>query len=358
MNVPGLKLIPADHRQSPRMGGVITVPVAVIKPVVHDDHGMVGVAEWTPAHIIVIPVPVNPGRAPVDPGNPVPTEVEPPVPTSVVRGAPSPGFRRDPGPSEDRIPDPPSVIIRPPVLLNGPGNPDIAVRPLVDPAAGVVQFLLIFRDVRGQIGRNGFPAEEIIPGGVPAVECVEVGGVIRPGQFQFAVRSEEPFPGADDDGIILSRGFSRPLEDLECGLRSGAGIDPVEAFLEDIKGGVRRVDPDPFFSGEGVHPQKHAAIEQVKIEPVLRPLRKGGQLQAAVRVDPEIVLPAEMDLRLSVPGHERIARDKRKVDFAHFRAQVRAPVHGNIASDIVQTRDAVIIKIVRLGENHDGYTAQ
>ncbi len=133
------------------MGGIMAPMIPSVKVIVHDHNRTAVVTQRTPADIIRVPVPVDPGRAPDSGGNPVPAEIPSPVPPSVMADTPSPGIVRHPGPSDKRIPGPPSVMIRTPNMMDHIRNPNISVRPLVNPTAIICQFFLVFIQFRRKI---------------------------------------------------------------------------------------------------------------------------------------------------------------------------------------------------------------
>jgi hypothetical protein len=133
-----------DHGQGTGVDRIIRIAVVVIEMVIDDDDRTVIVAKGAPAHVIMIPIPVHPGRAPVGPRDPIPAQVRPPVPPAVMGGAPAPGFRGDPGPADDGIPGPSAEIVGSPIDVIDIGDPDISIGLFIDPAAVIAQFFLIF----------------------------------------------------------------------------------------------------------------------------------------------------------------------------------------------------------------------
>jgi hypothetical protein len=64
--------------------------ITAVKMIVDDDHRIAVKTQRAPADIIISPMPVNPGRPPMDGGNPIPAESKPPVPSSVMIDTPTP----------------------------------------------------------------------------------------------------------------------------------------------------------------------------------------------------------------------------------------------------------------------------
>jgi len=199
--VPGdrgrLELVPVDHGQGTGVDGIIRVVKAVVEMVIDDDDRPVVIAEGAPAHEIMVVIPVDPGRAPVDPRDPIPAQVDPPVPPAVMGGAPAPGFGRDPGPSDDGIPGPPAEIVGPPIKVIDIGNPDMSVGLFIDPAAIIGQFFLIFGNAGRQVSRGASLGEEVVPGSIPLIEAIGPGiEAFRVGE-ELSAGSNELFPGPD-----------------------------------------------------------------------------------------------------------------------------------------------------------------
>jgi len=133
------------------MGWIMATIMPPIKVIVHDHNRMSVITQRTPPDIMGAPAPVNPGWPPNSGRDPVPTEIPSPVPSSVMCDTPSPGIVRHPGPSDKRIPAPSSVVIRPPIMIDNIRNPDISVRPLVNPTAVISQLVLVLIQLRRKI---------------------------------------------------------------------------------------------------------------------------------------------------------------------------------------------------------------
>lgn len=342
-----LELVPADHGQGAGVDRIIRVTVAVVEMVVNDDDRAVIVAEGAPPYVIIVRIPADPGRAPVDPRDPIPAQVDPPVPSAVMGRAPAPGFRRDPGPADDGIPDPSTEIVGSPIDVMGIGDPDISVGLFIDPAAVIAQFFLIFGDVRRQVSGGAPPGKKVVPGFVPLVEAVGPGvEAFRAGEEDSA-GGRELFHRPDHDGTLFTGRFGGPLMDKDLGLVAGVNLETVKAFFEDVERGVRGVDLDALLFSEGANSQIGAAFQEVDIDPAARFAGKDGEFHLSGGVDPEVVPPAELDLGLPVHGQELVANDQGQIDLGLFRPKVGSPLDRNLAPDIVQARKTVIRIVVR-----------
>jgi hypothetical protein len=133
------------------MGRIIAAVVMSVKIVVDDDHRISVITQRAPAHIIVPPVPMNPGRAPNAMRYPVPAQAQPPVPSAIVVNTPSPRFVGNPCPARKRIPDPSPIIVGPPVAIRNVGSPDIAIRLFIDPASAASQLNFVILEFRGKV---------------------------------------------------------------------------------------------------------------------------------------------------------------------------------------------------------------
>jgi hypothetical protein len=336
-----------DHGQGTGVDRIIRVAVAVIEMVIDDDDRAVIIAEGAPAHVIMIIIPVDPGRAPVGPRDPIPAQVRPPVPPAVMGGAPAPGFRGDPGPTDDGIPGPSAEIVRPPIDVIDIGDPDISVGLFIGPAAVIAQFFLIFGDAGRQVSGGAPPGEEIVPGFVPLIEAVGPGvEAFRVGE-ELSAGGGELFHGPDQDGTLFAGRFGGPFVDEDSGPVVGVNLETVEAFLENVEGGVRRVDLDSLLFSEGTDAQIGAAIQEMDLDPAVGFAGKDGEFHLSEGVDPEVVPPAELNLGLSVHGQELVANDQGKVHLGLFGPEVGSPLDGNLALDIAQAREAVIRIVVR-----------
>jgi hypothetical protein len=336
-----------DHGQGAGVDRIIRIAVAVVEMVTDEDAGAVIVAEGAPAYIVTVPIPVDPSRAPMGPRDPIPAHVHPPMPSAVMGGAPAPRFRGDPGPADDGIPRPSAEIVGPPIDLTDIRDPDIPVGLFIDPAAVIAQFFLVFGDVGRQVSGGVPPAEEVVPGFVPLVEAVGPGvEVFRVGE-ELSAYGGELFPGLDHDGTAFAGRFGGPFMDEDLGFIISFHLETIKAFLEDVEGYVRRMDFDALLFSEGTDAQIGAAFQEMDFDPALAFTWKDGEFHLREGVDPEVVPPAELDLGLSVLGQELVALDQRQVDLGRFGSEVRCPLDGHLALDIVQARDAIVRIVVR-----------
>jgi hypothetical protein len=112
--------------------------VTMVSPppaLVYDDRP-VPITERTPAIIIVISEPGNPGRRIAVTGNPTPTVIGVPMPTAIMMGKKAPTVKRVPDITVIRVPYPAPVIIRPPIRPDIVRYPDIgAIGVVVTPTA-------------------------------------------------------------------------------------------------------------------------------------------------------------------------------------------------------------------------------
>ena len=155
-------MILVNDRQCPGMSGVVRTVAPPVEVVVHNHDRIVVVAQWAPAVVMVSPIPMDPSGPPVGCGDPVPTKVNSPVPSSVVGHTPSPRIIRNPIPSDDRIPDPPAVVVRPPGIMMDSGDPDITIRPFINPVSVISQLCFILIQLRGKISSPDAPVLESI----------------------------------------------------------------------------------------------------------------------------------------------------------------------------------------------------
>jgi len=227
------------------------------------------------------------------------------------------------------------------------GDPDISVGLFIDPAAVIAQFFLIFGDAGRQVSGGAPPGEEVVPGFVPLIEAVGPDvEAFRVGE-ELSAGGSKLFPGLDQDRAPFAGRFDGPFVDEDSGLLVGVNLETVEAFLENVEGGVRRVDLDSLLFSEGTDTQISAAVQEVDFNPAVGFAGKDGELHLSEGVNPEVVPPAELNLGLSVHSQELVADDQGKVHFGLFGPEVGSPLDGNVAPDIAQAREAVIRIVVR-----------
>jgi hypothetical protein len=328
----------------------------VVEIVVDDDDGPVVPAERTPADIVLVVPPVNPGGAPVVVGDPVPAEADPPMPPPVVVDGPAPGFERDPVPADHGIPDPTAVKIGPPVDVDRVRGPDVSVRLFIDPVAAPVEFLLVVVEIGREVPGIAPLGEKVVPGSVPLVEFVGTHQepVRLPGEA--AVDRGDLFLRPDEEGSFLSGRFGGSLEDEKLGFLPRPDVDPVEPHVEEIKRGVGSVNFDAFFDLEPVHPEVNASLEDMKLDPVVTFSGQQGEFDLGILADTEKVPVAEMNLGLADLRPDLVSLDQSQVDLSLFIAEVRGSLDENIATDVIQageTRGVVAFGILGRAPGHD-----
>jgi hypothetical protein len=134
------------------------------------------------------------------------------------------------------------------------GHPDIAVGPFVGPRPVVGQLVLVIIELGRQIPLGYVAVLNGVPVFVPAGEIVPAMGEARL-RAELSVGGQEHFPASDKLGSALPRRFDRAFQDGELGLAVDPGVEPVKAFLKDIKRGAGRVDLKGFFLFQGVDAQ-------------------------------------------------------------------------------------------------------
>jgi hypothetical protein len=350
-----LEMVAADDRHGPVMGGEIAVVVAVVKAVVDKQSGAVVPSQGAPADVVAIPPPVHPGRTPVAPGDPVPAEAETPVPAAVMVDRPAPRLGRDPGPADDGVPGPTAVVIGPPIIIRRDvGDPDVAIRPFVDPLAVLVKLLFVI----AHVGREVLPLAPFgqldVAAAVPIVERVAAGKVI----FRIA---EKPAVGGghgllclEEHGALLGRRFQTSFTDEDLGLPFGLDLEPVQAFLEDVERRIGGVDLDALIEGELAHPEIDAALRQVDLDALLPFRGQDGEFDLGVVVEAEIVPVPEMDLGLADLGPHLVSLDQGEVDLSLFESLVGGPLDVDRAVDKIQAGKAVRVESLVLGLEAEG----
>jgi hypothetical protein len=234
-NVTVLKLILVDDCHGVRTAGIMASMVAIIEIVVDENTGVVIPAQWTPAAVIISPVPMDPSRAPGAMRYPIPAQAEPPAPAAVMVDGPAPRLRGDPGPTAQRIPIPVTVIVRPPVRVgNNVGHPDVAVGPFIGPRAVVGQLVLIVIELGGQIPFGGIASLDGIPVFVPSVEIVPSVSEARL-RAELPIGGHQPLPAADELGTAFAGRLRRTFKHRDLGFGVASGIEPVEALFQDVE---------------------------------------------------------------------------------------------------------------------------
>jgi hypothetical protein len=339
-DVGRLELVSADDRHGPVVAGKVAVAVPVIEVIVDDDYGPVVPAQRAPADIIVVPPPVNPSGPPDIVGDPIPAEAEPPVPAAVVIDRPAPGLGGDPVPAEADVPGPVAVQIRPPVVIDPVGDPDVPIGLFVGPVAVLVELLFIVSEVGWQVAGGAPLGKQGVPGRVPLVERVRARVVVVGIADEPSVRGDERLPAANDDRALLSGGLEAAFKDDELGLTVDAHVEPVEAFLQDVAGRVGSMDLDRLVAGERADPQISAPFENMDLDPLIPLNGQEGEFNLGVVIEPQVVPAAEVDFGLSHACPELVSADQGQVDLGLFGAGVRGPLDEDVPADIGQAGKA------------------
>ena len=177
---------------------------------------------------------------------------------------PAPRLIREPGPAAHAQIDPAAVIIRLPIRAHSRRNPDIAVRSEVAPLAVLVELGFIVLEVPGQVFFAVVLGElRAQLGASRSVETVEsvVGNPherrrlaieLALGDLELLLRLDQgraPFPG----------GFDEAAENENLRVAVLPDVDPVDAPIEGVEGGIGRMDLDALLLGQGAHDEVHAA---------------------------------------------------------------------------------------------------
>jgi hypothetical protein len=213
--------------------------------------------------------------------------------------------------------------------------------------AVLVELLFVVAEIGGQMPGRAPLGEQGVPGLVPLVESVGTGIVFAGVADKTAVRGDERLPAMNDDGAFLSGGLQAAFEGDDLGLFVGAHVEPVEAFLQDVRGRVGSMDLDRLIASERADPEVGAPFENMKLDPVIPLDGQEGKFHLGVVVQPEVIPAAEMDFGLTGPGPELVPQDQGQVHLGLLRAEVRGPLDEDVAAHISDAGEARGIVAVR-----------
>jgi hypothetical protein len=174
--------------------------------------------------------------------------------------------------------------------------------------------------------------EQGVPGLVPLVESVGTGIVIAGFAVETSVRGDERLPAMNDNRALLSGGLEAAFEGDDLGLLVGAHVEPVEAFLQDVRGRVWGMDLDRLVAGKRADTEVGAPFENMKLDPVIPRDGQDGEFHLGVVVQPEVILVAEIDFGLTGPGPELVSPDQGQVHLGLLRPQVGGPLDEDVAT--------------------------
>jgi hypothetical protein len=252
------------------------------------------------------------------------------------------------------------VIIGPPGTVGYSGHPDIAIVGLMDPASVVGQFRLVFVEFGGQIIATDALAVKRLPGAVPVGErlienstgWLTVGSAAR-GEIAFC--GMKHLAAGDYSGARLSSGLHLPFQGKDHRFII-SDIHPVKSLLEDVEGGIRRMNFYLFFNGQVVDAQVGWTAEKVNADQVIPAFGEALKINLRIGSQPKKIIAAEVDLHTAVPGPELLSLNDGKVYDAFLITQVSGPLDENISLDIAEMCIAPGIIILLAGAEKERKT--
>jgi len=109
------------------------------------------------------------------------------------------------------------------------------------------------------------------------------------------------------------------------------------------------MDLDRLFLIQAVDTQIYPSGQNVEPGPVVAAPGKVGKLNLGLPVEPEKVLPAEIDFRPPLAGADLVALDERQVDGRFLGPEVAGSGDGHVTLDIGHAGEARAIIILALG---------
>jgi len=160
--------------------------------------------------------------------------------------APTPGLVRNPVPAAAGIPEPPAIIIGPPIRIIDRGDPNISVRPFIDPIAVGSELVFVVLELGGQITFRDILIFEGIPALVPIVKIIPI---IREGHLrtQTSVTGQKPGPAGYELRASLAGRFDRAFNHGEFALSVSPDIEPEQPGFQDIKRRIGSVHLQAFL---------------------------------------------------------------------------------------------------------------
>ena len=191
-------------------------------------------------------------------------------------------------------------------------NPDISVRPLVNPTAIVGQFILVFVQLFGKIVAAHRTGKEVISIFIPLRKTVirtaiEVNWVRR----EISVGNKQLLFTLHKKGTFFSRGLNRTLINQEFCLPVFSDVKPVESCLHYVKRCIRSVDFKTHIFVQVTHPQKYAPGYQMEFDLIISAFGECDEIELTVTVYTEIVFSAKMYFCPAFPCSHFVSFDDR-----------------------------------------------
>jgi hypothetical protein len=169
----------------------------------------------------------------------------------------------------------------------------------------------------------------------------------------MSVRGQEHLPAPDELGALFSGCLDGSLDHSHLGLPIGAGFEPVQPFLKNVKRGIRSMNFKALFFVHGADAQIDPSGGQVEPCPVIAALRQVGEFHYGGSIEPQVILSSEVDLGPAVLGLQLIAFDQSKVHDSLLRTQVLDALDDDIALHIGQAGEAVVVIALVLGQGEE-----
>ncbi len=168
---------------------------------------------------------------------------------------------------------------------------------------------------------------------------------------ELSVGGQEHLPASDELGTALPGRLDRAFEDGELGFTIASGVEPEEAFFQDIERGPRGVNFESLFLLDEADAQIDVAAQEMDPDTIVTAPGQVGKFYERIVIDPEIVLSAKAHLRPPILGFDLIALDDGQVDHARFRPEVAGPLDDDVSLDVGQPDKAPAVIILVLGES-------
>jgi hypothetical protein len=191
-------------------------------------------------------------------------------------------------------------------------NPDMPVRPLVNPTAIVGQFILVLVQLCRKIVTTHRTGKEVISIFIPLRKTV-----IRTAIEIIWIRREIPIGNKQllftlhKKGTFFSCGLNRPFINQEFCLPIFSDIKPVESCFHYVKRCIRSVDFKTHIFIQVTHPQKYTPGHQMELDLIISAFGELNEIELSVTVYTEIVFSAKMDFCPAFPCSYFVSFDDR-----------------------------------------------
>ena len=96
-------------------------------------------------------------------------------------------------------------------------------------------------------------------------------------------------------GSLFSSRFNRPCIDQKLCFPVFLDVEPVEAFLYQVKRTIWSMNPEAHIFVDITHPQEYTPGKQIELDRIVSSSREPDKINLGVAIDPDVVLVTKVN---------------------------------------------------------------